>query len=342
MLCILYVIAVGTLLGVAGVLVERALPATFPRRWVWCGIIPISLFIPGFYRTHHMWSVGEGFARQTVQPPLSHAFGTASLTVLDPSWWAHIESYDKAINRVWLTATALLVLWGLANVLRVLYVVYASRERRGDPGTATILDGVPVVVTDSLGPATVGLWRSLVLVPRWVLALPGVQRQYVLRHEDEHRRAHDAGLLFVASLTLLLVPWNLALWWQLRRLCLAVEMDCDNRVVAGLGDATAYGELLLKVAQATSRGPRLQPALLGGVGMLERRLTVLLAPTPLRHVQRCLLPAVALGLLLVVLAMPHPVLGRESQVHATMTSRPATTAPKFRSARAAEVIIHQR
>ena len=332
MLCILYVIAIGTLLGVAGVLLERALPATFPRRWVWCVVIPISLFIPGFYRTHHMWSVGEGFARQTVQPPLSHAFGTASLAALDPAWWAHIESYDKAINRVWLTVSALLVLWGLANVARVLYVIHASRRRRGDLGTPAILDGVPVVVTDSMGPATVGLWRSRVLVPRWVLALPGMQRQYVLRHEDEHRRAHDAGLLFVASLTLILVPWNLALWWQLRRLCLAVEMDCDNRVVAGLGDATAYGELLLKVAHAASRGPRLQPALLGGVGMLEHRLTVLLAPPPLRHVQRFLLPAVALGLLLVVLAMPHPVLGRGSRAHVTMTSSVATTAPKLHSA----------
>lgn len=341
MLCILYVIAVGTLLGVAGVLVERALPATFPRRWVWCGIIPISLFIPGFYRTHHMWSVGEGFARQTVQPPLGHAFGTASLTVLDPSWWAHIESYDKAINRVWLTATALLVLWGLANMLRVLYVVYASRWRRGSPGTAMILDGVPVVITDLMGPATVGLWRSRVLVPRWVLALPGMQRQYVLRHEDEHRRSHDAGLLFVASLTLLLVPWNIALWWQLRRLCLAVEMDCDNRVVAGLGNPTAYGELLLKVAQAASPGPRLQPALLGGMGSLERRLTALLAPTPLRHVQRFLLPAAALGLFFVVLLTPHPVLSRGPHAHGTKASRVTTTAPKLNSARIAEVIVHQ-
>jgi beta-lactamase regulating signal transducer with metallopeptidase domain len=163
------------------------------------------------------------------------------------------------------------------------------------------------------------------LIPRWVLALPGTQRQYVLRHEDEHRRSHDARLLFVASLPLILMPWNLAMWWQLRRLCLAVEMDCDNRVVSGLGDATAYGELLLKVAQAGSRGPRLQPALLGGVGTLERRLTALLAPTPLRHIQRFLVPAIALGLLFIVLAMPHPVLSTGPHPHLAMTSGATTT-----------------
>jgi beta-lactamase regulating signal transducer with metallopeptidase domain len=159
-----------------------------------------------------------------------------------------------------------------------------------------------------------------------VLALPDVQRQYVVRHEEEHRAAHDGRVLFVASLTLLLMPWNLALWWQLRRLCLAIEMDCDTRVVAGLGDANAYGALLLKIAEASNRGLRLQPALLGGVGTLEHRLRALLAPTPLRHVQRFVLPAFAIGLLLLVLKMPHPILGGPSEAHVTMTSV-ATNAP---------------
>jgi beta-lactamase regulating signal transducer with metallopeptidase domain len=131
------------------------------------------------------------------------------------------------------------------------------------------------------------------------------------------------------------MPWNPAMWWQLRRLCLAVEMDCDNRVVAALGDPTAYGELLLKVAQAANRGPRLQPALLGGVGTLERRLIALLAPTPLRHVQKFLLPAAAIALLLVVLRMPHPVLGAGPHAHVTMTSGGITTAPHLHSVRAA-------
>jgi beta-lactamase regulating signal transducer with metallopeptidase domain len=148
--------------------------------------------------------------------------------------------------------------------------------------------------------------------------MPGVQRRYVLRHEAEHRSAHDERLLFVASLFLVLAPWNLALWWQLRRLRLAVEMDCDNRVVSALGNAPAYGELLFKVAQAASRGPRLQPALLG-VGMLEHRLTKLLAPTHLRQVQRMMLAVAAAALLVLVLSMPHPVPGHGMHTHAGMT-----------------------
>ncbi|MDQ6769878.1 MAG: M56 family metallopeptidase [Gemmatimonadota bacterium] len=306
MLCILYVNAVGLCLGLAALFFERTLPATSPRRWVWCIVIPISVVLPGLYRIHHPWAVAHAFQQQAVL----------------------MESYDSSIVRAWYSVSVVLFVWGLASALRVWRVVSVSRRGRGDEGALVIVDGVPVVVTDFMGPATVGFWHSRVLVPRWVLALPGVQRQYVLRHEEEHRKAHDGRLLLIASLPLILMPWNLALWWQLRRLCLAVEMDCDNRVVKRLGDAPAYGELLLKVAQASSRGPRLQPAFLGGVGTLERRLTALLAPTPLRLVQRFLLPAVALGLLFVVLKMPHPVLSTGAHAHATMTSGATTTTPR--------------
>lgn len=294
MLCIVYVITVGTLLGVAGLLVERALPAPFPRRLVWLVVIALSVVIPGVYRARHTMPVTDGLA--------------------------HADSFGGPISQLGLFASALLLILAAANMWRVSHAVSLSRRQTGANRPAMV-DGVPVVVTDSLGPATVGLLRSRVLVPRWVLALPGVQRRYVIRHEEEHRRAHDARLLFAASLPLILMPWNIALWWQLRRLSLAVEMDCDNRVVSALGDATVYGELLLKVAQAASRGPRLQPAFLGA-GMLEHRLTAMLAPAPLRQIQRLLLPAVACVLLFVVLLMPHPILGHEAHAHSTMTRSP--------------------
>ncbi len=301
MLCILYVNLAGLCLGLAALFFERALPATSPRRWLWCLVIPTSVVLPGLYRFHHSWSVADVFVQTA----------------------ARAQSYDTSINRVWLTISGTLLLWGLISAWRVARVVSLSRKGRVDATGIATIDGVPVVVTDVVGPATVGLWRSSVLLPRWVLALPGQERQYVVRHEEEHRKAHDGRLLFVMSLPLLLMPWNLAMWWQIRRLCLAVEMDCDNRVVNRLGDATAYGELLLKVAQASRGGPRLQPAFLGGVGTLERRLTALLAPTPLRHIQRFLLPAAALGLLVVVLLMPHPVLEKGSHAHATHAAQPA-------------------
>ena len=327
MLCILYVNFVGGCLSVVGHLVERALPATFARRWIWFAVIVFSMALPGYYRYHHSWDVtagsGQAAAGQISNPTQALALGTAWLSPFDKDFWARIESYDVRINQFWLIFSGLLLIWAVTNAMRVSHVVGSSRGGQTDPRTPTVIDGVPIVVTDAAGPATVGVLRSHVLVPRWVLGLPGPQREYVLRHEDEHRRAHDARLLFVASLPLVLMPWNLALWWELRRLCLAVEMDCDNRVVAALGNPNAYGELLLKVAQAANRGPRLQPALLG-MGSLERRLTLLLAPTPLRHAQRFLVPALAFVLLLAVLAIPHPVLPNHQ--HTAMMAGATTSA----------------
>lgn len=294
MLCILYVNAIGLLLGIAGLLVERALPGTFSRRWVWCAVIAISMTIPPVYQARHTASV-------------SSVIGN--------------ESFNTPIQTVWFTGSALIVVWGIFNVLYISRLM--SRARRKRHGAPAVIDDVPVLITDSLGPATVGLLRSSVVIPRWVLALPPDQRQYVLRHEDEHRRAQDSRLLFGLSLFLILVPWNLALWWQLRRLYLAVEVDCDNRVVSALGDAPAYGELLFKVAQAGNHGPRLprlQPAFLGGAGMLERRLKMLLAPTQLEAVQRWLLPIAACVILFVVLSLPHPVPPGNTPDHSSMES----------------------
>ncbi len=298
MLCILYVNAVGLLLGIMGRLIESILPATLARRWMWCLVIALSMFLPGYYRVHHAAPVGA--------------------TRMNAGVWARIESFDSMINDAWFVGSALLVMWTLVNAGWVSHVVLQSRSGRRGTGGPTVVDGVAVVVTEALGPATVGLWRTSVLLPRWVLGLPETQRQYVVRHEEEHRKKHDGHLIFVASLLLIAVPWNIALWWQVRRLSIAVEMDCDSRVVRALGDASAYGSLLLQIAQAASRGPRLQPALLGGVGMLEQRLTLLMAPAQLRLAQRLALSTVIGVLLFVVLAMPHPVIAK-SDAHTSAT-----------------------
>jgi beta-lactamase regulating signal transducer with metallopeptidase domain len=298
-LCILYVNAVGFLLGLIGTQVERLLPATIARRWLWCAILLLSVSLPGYYRFHHNLAIAGA--------------SDAARVVLG-------AGMDALIARAWLAAAAVLGLWMLVNAGWVAHIMRTSRQRRH---TIIAVDGVPVVITDTLGPATVGVWRARVVLPRWVLALPVAQRQYIVRHEDEHRRSHDSMVLSLASLSLILLPWNAALWWQLRRLSLAIEMDCDRRVVSSLGDALAYGKLLLTVAQASTRGtgPRLQAALVGRTGMLERRLTALLAPAPLRLAQRLLLPVSAVALLVLVLAMPHPVLS--SHAHAgTRTTQP--------------------
>lgn len=277
MLCVLYVIAISASLGGIGVLAEHAWPAAWGRRWVWLGVISLSTVIPPLYRVRHNAMVHD-----------------ASLV--------QASSYDALVGQLIMLSMWVSIALAVAQALRVSYLIRRSRR------AAAVIDGVPSVITDSVGPATVGVVLPRVLIPRWVLALPPLQRRYVLRHEEEHRNSRDTLLLFVASLGGVLGPWNLPIWWQLRRLRLAVELDCDTRVVAALGNTHAYGEMLLKVGEAGSRSPGLQPALLG-MGMLERRITQLVAPPARTLAMRLLASALAAALLYVVLMLPHPLAG---------------------------------
>src|SRR5213592_2588081 len=130
----------------------------------------------------------------------------------------------------------------------------------------------------SLGVA--GLWRPRVVLPDWALQLGERERRLMLAHEDEHIRARDPWLLAGAAAALLLAPWNPLVWWQVRRLRLAVEMDCDARVLARDGDAPAYGELLLRVGQRRARLPLGAPALGEPVSFLGRRIRRIVTALP--------------------------------------------------------------
>ena len=107
MLCILYVNAAGALLGIVALLIERALPVTTARRWVWCAAIPLSMALPGFYRSHHAWSVTEVSAQPAAGSPVGSVVQGAMRYVFDPGWWTHAESYNSSINRLWLIASGL-------------------------------------------------------------------------------------------------------------------------------------------------------------------------------------------------------------------------------------------
>jgi hypothetical protein len=282
MLCILYVIALSTLLGLTAALIEQTLPPTAPRRWLWLAAVTLSVTLPPLYAVHHHAVVA----------------GTA----------AELSGFDTEVLRAWLVSTIALGLWGIAAALRLAWLLPAR--------------GGPVLVHPRFGPATVGVLRPRVVIPVWVLALPDGERHDVLRHEAEHRRARDPLLLLLASLTLLLTPWNVALWWLLWRLRLAVEIDCDNRVVAGRGDHVRYGELLVNVAARGTVGPRMQPAFLGSSGMLERRLGHLLDPRRLSRLRRILVLGLAGGVLLLAFATPHPVVRPHGKAPAAAASVP--------------------
>jgi hypothetical protein len=77
------------------------------------------------------------------------------------------------------------------------------------------------------------------------------------------------------------MPWNLPLWWQLRRLRCAVEMDCDARVLRRGYDVSHYGETLIAVGERQSARIALSAAMAEPRSLLERRLrNMLWKPKP--------------------------------------------------------------
>jgi beta-lactamase regulating signal transducer with metallopeptidase domain len=173
---------------------------------------------------------------------------------------------DRVALAAWLAAS-LLLLVRYAMVWRAVRALRRSAESRS-------VDGVDVLVSRDVGPAVVGVRDAAVLVPSAVLELDAPLRALVLRHEEEHRRARDTWLLLALAIAVAAMPWNGALWWIARRARLALEVDCDARVLAAGASATRYAQVLLLAAQRTSAAP-LTPMLVASRTHLERRIAAM-------------------------------------------------------------------
>lgn len=76
-----------------------------------------------------------------------------------------------------------------------------------------------------------------------------------LEHELAHVRHHDGFTRWIAALATALHWPSPFVWLAERRLRLAQEQRCDEDVLAGGADATAYGRLLLRCAQKAGSAP---------------------------------------------------------------------------------------
>lgn len=100
-----------------------------------------------------------------------------------------------------------------------------------------------VVVTDEVGPATVGLVRPWIALPAAYEADPAALESALL-HELAHARRRDAWRRLVAQACVAVFWFHPAAWFASRRLAALAEFDCDRRAAAA-GDAAAYRRTLL-------------------------------------------------------------------------------------------------
>jgi TonB family protein len=257
----LFAALVGALLTVAAIAFDRvAIARRRPVRMVWFVAIVLSI----------VWPVGRAVVRLAPERTAPVRIIPFIVTVQSPAMTVRSSIWNPV-----LVDRALVVLWcGLSAILlfRLMRAMSTLRRTRAAWKSAE-LDGTPVRLSENVGPAVIGLRRMDVVLPEWILSLDAPLRAIVLRHEEEHRSARDPYLLFGAALAVALMPWNVALWFQARRLRLAIELDCDARVLRAHPSTERYGMLMLTIAQRRSLGPTLfSPMLTEPTTLIERRI----------------------------------------------------------------------
>jgi TonB family protein len=255
----LYALVISALVSVAALAAERVLSARgWPTRFVWVAALVLSIG----------WPLAPMIARMLPAPP--RPVRVLPFTIVVDASTAPIPvdytgMIDNALVGLWIALSALLA-------IRLLYGVSAVERSRGAWKRGRV-NGVRVKLSDNVGPAVVGLRSMEVVLPEWIMTLDEPLRALVLRHEEEHRVARDPYLLFGAAIAVALLPWNAALWFQARRLRLAIEMDCDERVLRAHPSPERYGMLILTIAQRRSTSPALfAPMMTEPTTNLERRI----------------------------------------------------------------------
>jgi len=297
----LYCVAIAILFVVVGEALERGLHlAGRATRWAWVVALAGSYLVPAA-----AWLRPSAFGALPL--PLAQPLAPRPITsqqprgVLPPPTRSFsVGDLDAALTWAWGLSAGAVALALLGAGLRL-----AAWRRRW---RVTTLDGRTVLVSENVGPAVVGVWRPQVVLPAWSLELRSGERRLMLLHEDEHVRAHDPWLRAAGAALLVLAPWNPALWWQVRRLRLAVEMDCDARVLARGGDTPEYAELLLRVGQRRARLPLGAPALGEPISFLGRRVRRMATALPRwRWAGATAASMVAVAVIIAACEAPRPV-----------------------------------
>ncbi len=259
----LYALCVGALVSIAALAAERTLTALGrPTRFVWSAAMIVSA----------LWPVAWVLARLLPSEP--RAVRVLPFTIVVGAAAPSASEIAALMRALWIDR-ALIAVWVLASLLFAWRLVRASArlEASRREWKRGRVNGVAVKLSENVGPAVVGLRVMDVVLPEWILSLDAPLREIVLRHEEEHREARDPYLLFGAAALVALLPWNVALWFQARRVRLAIEMDCDARVLRAHPSPERYGMLILTIAQRRAVAPTLfAPMLSEPTSNLERRI----------------------------------------------------------------------
>ena len=287
----------GALLALAAYGAESALRAAGrPTRWAWVGAVVATLVLAALAPMRAVTEMPVSTPLLVTSVNAGGAVATAStgvLFTLATAWNAATTFASRTVRDGWSawhanvpagTERLLLIVWIVASaaLLAVFVAVHLRFQRRRAQWPLGTVHGTTVRIADDTGPAVIGVTRPEIVVPRWLLTRDAREQQLVLAHELEHVRTHDPLLLALAQAAIVLLPWHPAVWWMASRLRLAVELDCDRRVLQRGASARAYGKLLIDLTDHRTGFGAALPAFSCAPSHLERRL-IAMTPKPLRY-----------------------------------------------------------
>lgn len=279
----MYVLLIGGLFAIGAWCIEEALrSAGLPIRWVWAGALLGTVAFAAYALTSVVTPMSNipvltakvmvGATPATLPPTgILATLATIRATIAG----SIVAAMSVASARIPADVARLaLFAWAAASVVLLLVHLMVNRrvisQRREWP--IARLPGGTARVSPTLGPAVIGLASPEIVVPQWLLEKSSDEQRLVMVHEQEHIAARDQYLPVGALLVATLFPWHPAVWWSLARLRLAVELDCDARVLRRGVQAQSYGTLLIDIA-AQCGGHRVGAlALADRTSHLERRI----------------------------------------------------------------------
>ncbi len=268
-----YAAVIGGLLAAGAWAGERLCEAMgWPRRFPWLVALTLAVAIPLLARPPAPMPEGP----TTASPAVEQVVAAAQ----DPVASTSGPMFDRMA----------LIAWGGASLatLTVFGAILCLMARSRRRWSRRSVDGEDVYVSEGFGPALIGVARPSVVIPGWLFRAGERAGRVAILHEREHARARDHLTLLYGAIIAALFPWSPAVWWMVRNLRSAVEIDCDRRVIASGIPADDYGRLLLTIGVGRHRRWVLMPALVESRHSLERRLKVMAAKkmkwNPLRTV----------------------------------------------------------
>jgi BlaR1 peptidase M56 len=258
----LFALAPGLALCCAALLAEQAArQRRWPSRFIWLAAMAGSIVLPAL-----------GPAIPQLAP--FHLPSTATVGTFDVHAAAPAMVYGIARPHALTWARELCIALSLATAITLaacaILVGHRARKWR-----RVMIDGRETFIAPESGPAVFGWWRPRIVLPSWLGSAPSHQRELALAHEQSHLDAHDPQLLGIALALLVIMPWNPSIWWQLRRMRHAIEVDCDTRVLRRGHDVLDYGEALLALGLRRSQHYGLMSASDSSHSLLERRIRIM-------------------------------------------------------------------